>query len=91
MGTLNAILPKEFRWTGKHVEKWNDFYETFLIRHYYKPLSSSPTLLYVPSNLLTSSEMRSEDISLLAPTTKLPQCRLLDYPSLSGNPPCIGK
>ena len=49
------------------------------------------TLLSLPSNLLTSSEMRFEDISLLDPTAKLPLIVALDYTSLNNNPPCTGK
>ena len=42
--TLNAILSKEFHWTGKQYMWRNEafFNKTFLIRHSYKPLSSSP-------------------------------------------------
>ena len=40
------------------------------------------TLLYLPSNLLTNSEMRLEVIFLLDPKTKLPLSGSLDYPLL---------
>ena len=71
---------KEFRLTGKqYIMQTNGkiFNKTFLIRHSYKPLSSSPTLLYLPSNLL-SSKLKLEDISLLDPITKLPLSKSLD-------------
>ena len=72
---------KEFRLTGKQYIMWTNgifFNKTFLIRHSYTPLSSSPTLLYLPSNLLTSSKLKLEDISLLDPTTKVPLSESLD-------------
>ena len=44
------------------------------------------TLLYLPFNLLTSSDIRLEDSSLFDPTTKLPLSGSLDYPSVKWQP-----
>ena len=43
------------------------------------------TILFLPSNLFTCSEMRLEDISLLDPTTKLHLSGSLNYPLLNIN------
>jgi len=45
--------------------------KTILIQ-YSSCLTLIPTPLYLPFNLLTSIEMRLEDISLVDPTAKLP-------------------
>ena len=49
------------------------------------------TLLYIPSNLLTSNEMRLKNIFLLDPTTKLLLSWSIDYPSIISNLANIGK